>query len=87
MQSAIGLLQVVVDEMNLAGFTNIDRYVAGLEAHLEVILLQRLSTTMEGWVAAFKVTEQAHQHRRTMTMKQATPEKKVRILPPCSRPH
>jgi len=77
MQSALGELQVVVDEMNLAGFTNIDRYVAGVERRLETILLQRLSVILEGWIGALKVTEQSHQHRRTMTMKQVIPDQKV----------
>lgn len=35
-------LQKLVDDMNLAGFVNIDRYVAGLDTRLEAAFLKRL---------------------------------------------
>jgi hypothetical protein len=35
-------LQKVVDDMNLAGYVHVDRYVAQLDARLEAALLKRL---------------------------------------------
>lgn len=53
-RGALHALQGCVDDMAVAGYANLDRYVQALETRLRRLLRARLLGMLEAWVAAFE---------------------------------
>lgn len=49
----LGVVQKTIDRLNLEGYSNLDAWVAELDAKIEGILAARLSKIVERWCAAF----------------------------------
>ena len=54
MKSHMDALQIVVDGMNLGGYSHIDLFVAHLEERLENVFRRRLTQALEAWIASFQ---------------------------------
>lgn len=53
LQKIISRLQEAVDELNLAGYSNLEAWVRRLDKQLETILTERLLQALEAWLATF----------------------------------
>lgn len=54
----IDAIQVVVDQLNLSQYSNLEEWTQNLDKHVEQILLERLSKAISSWVATFEVKGQ-----------------------------
>ncbi|KAL6836714.1 dynein heavy chain, N-terminal region 1 domain-containing protein [Trichoderma sp. SZMC 28015] len=59
-QSYLDTIQGAVDQLNLEQYANLDFWVRGVNHKVQTILLERLSTAVQAWIAAFEqdVTEE-----------------------------
>ena len=54
LENLLGQIQSVVDEMNLASYSHLDKWVENLEAKLEDILLARVDEAIKDWISSKK---------------------------------
>jgi dynein heavy chain 1 len=52
-RSALAQIQDLVDELNLASYSNLETWVRGLDKEIEAILLARLNEALMSWTDAF----------------------------------
>jgi dynein heavy chain 1 len=54
----LGRIQKVVDELNLASYSNLDMWVSNLDKTVESILGQRLQEAVTAWIALIEEKEE-----------------------------
>ncbi|KAK5998324.1 Dynein heavy chain [Cladobotryum mycophilum] len=53
-QTRLDAIQASVDQLNLEQYANLDFWVGGLNSKIQSILLERLHTAVQAWIAAFE---------------------------------
>ncbi|PTB70906.1 hypothetical protein BBK36DRAFT_1134104 [Trichoderma citrinoviride] len=65
-QSHLDTIQSAVDQLNLEQYANLDFWVRGVNHKVQTILLERLSTAVQAWIAAFE-QDVAEEDRRKLS--------------------
>ncbi|CAM1511285.1 Fc.00g087980.m01.CDS01 [Cosmosporella sp. VM-42] len=73
-QSRLDTIQSAVDQLNLEQYVNLDFWVRGLNAKIQSILLTRLQSAVQSWIAAFEDDSADNERRKKATDEEASPE-------------
>lgn len=73
-QSRLDTIQSAVDQLNLEQYVNLDFWVRGLNSKIQAILLTRLQTAVQSWVAAFEDDSSDDERRKKTNNEEEKPE-------------